>query len=137
MHTQAHQSTQSQRKLRVGEVIRKILSEMFMRGDFDAPLLASRQVRISEVRIPADLRVARVYISTPADEDAIIAVALLNNIAARLRRDMGRKLHLKYVPQLVFVADGSGSTAGHIDRLLESDNVRRDLTHNLSSDDAS
>ena len=52
----------SQRQLRVGELIRRRLSEMLQRGDVHDPDLARMSITVGEVRCSPDLRVATAYV---------------------------------------------------------------------------
>ena len=52
----------SQRQLRVGELIRRTLSEVLARGDVHDPDLARMSITVGEVRISPDLQVATVYV---------------------------------------------------------------------------
>ena len=48
----------SQRQLRVGELIRRTLSEVLSRGDVHDPDIARMMITVGEVRVSPDLRVA-------------------------------------------------------------------------------
>jgi len=48
--------------LRVGELIRHALAEIFSRGDIHDPVIEAHMITVPEVRISADLRLATIYI---------------------------------------------------------------------------
>ena len=52
----------SQRQLRVGEVVRHTLSELFTRGDVHDPVIQKHLITVPEVRMSPDLRLATIYI---------------------------------------------------------------------------
>ena len=52
----------SQRQLRVGELVRRALSDILMRGDIHDPDLNRFSVTVGEVRMSPDLRVATAYV---------------------------------------------------------------------------
>ncbi len=106
---------------RVGDAIRREISEMLIRGIKD-PRVAP--VTITRVHISDDLRVARVYFSVMGSEtDRKESIEGLNSAKGYIKREMGRRIHLRYVPDLVFEYDPSAEYADHINRLI------KDLQH--------
>jgi len=102
---------------RVGDAIRREISEMLIRGIKD-PRVAS--VTITRVHISDDLRVARVYFSVMGSEtDRRESLEGLNSAKGYIKREMGRRIHLRYVPDLVFEYDPSVEYADHINRLIQ------------------
>ena len=119
----------SQRQLRVAEEIRHILAGILMRGDLRDPALVGVSVTVSEVRISPDLKNATVY-SLPFGKGSVPDVMKgLNRSAPYLRSQVGHALSLRYTPTLTFVPDHSFDEAKHIDDLLRSEKVARDLKH--------
>lgn len=131
----------SQRQLRVGELLRQRLAEVFARGDVSKTVLDTRLVTVTEVRVSPDLKKATAFVvpllqmtetlsrrerSTRADSSAGLAEEL-NRIAAELRAKIGEGLRLKHVPGLEFRADDSFDNAAVMDSLLAREEVRRDL----------
>jgi ribosome-binding factor A len=117
----------SQRQLRVAEEIRHILAGILLRGDLHDAALAGVSVTVSEVRISPDLKNATVY-SLPFGKAAVKDVMKgLNRSAPYLRSQVGAALNLRYAPTLTFVPDLSFDEAKHIDELLKSEKVARDL----------
>jgi len=102
---------------RVGDAIRREISEMLIRGIKD-PRVAS--VTITRVHISDDLRAARVYFSVMGSEtDRRESLEGLNSAKGYIKREMGRRIHLRYVPDLVFEYDPSVEYADHINRLIQ------------------
>ena len=102
---------------RVGDAIRREISEMLIRGIKD-PRVAS--VTITRVHISDDLRAARVYFSVMGGEtDRRESLEGLNSAKGYIKREMGRRIHLRYVPELVFEYDPSVEYADHINRLIQ------------------
>jgi len=113
----------------VAEEIRHILAGILLRGDLHDPALAGVSVTVSEVRISPDLKNATVY-SLPFGKASVAEVMKgLNRSAPYLRSQVGHALNLRYAPALTFVPDRSFDEAKHIDDLLRSDKVARDLKH--------
>jgi ribosome-binding factor A len=121
----------SQRQLRVGELIRRTLSDVLARGDIPDPDLDGVSVTVSEVRASPDLRHARAYVmplgGALAGQDVAGVVAALNRHRGALRRLVTAEITLKHSPELAFVVDKSFEAAERTRRLMESEPVRRDL----------
>ena len=120
----------SVRLLRVGEQVRHALSDILMRGDIHDDVLASHNVSVTEVRMSPDLRHATVFVKPllGADEDAVLK-ALRRNVRY-LRGEVSRRVNTKYAADLKFLADESFEEGSHIDSLLRSPTIARDLGAN-------
>ena len=117
----------SQRQLRVAEEIRHVLASALMRGELRDPALMDVSVTISEVRISPDLKNATVF-SLPLGGAKVDDVLKgLNRSAPFLRAQVGAAMQLRHVPALTFVEDKSFDAAHHIEELLKSEKVARDL----------
>lgn len=117
----------SQRQLRVAEEIRHILARLLMRGDLHEPTLAGVSVTVSEVRISPDLKNATVFAMPLSGKGVEEVLKGLNRSAPFLRSQVAQELQLRYAPALKFVEDKSFDEAHHIEELLRSERVRRDL----------
>ncbi|MDA0655527.1 MAG: 30S ribosome-binding factor RbfA [Proteobacteria bacterium] len=124
----AKKRERSVRQLRVGEELRHIIAEIIGRGDLRDPDLAGRSITVSEVRVSPDMRNATVFVLPLGGGDEDLIVAALERAAPYLRGEVGRKLQLKYLPQLSFLRDISFDTVDEIDKLLANPAVARDLT---------
>jgi len=126
----------SQRQLRVGELIRHILAEMFMRGEVHDPALDGVSVTVSEVRVSGDLKHATVFVAPLGGRDLEKLLQALDRHKKFLRGAVGKQLTVKFTPELKFVADTSFDEARHIDELLRSPQVRADIRHTEDDDGA-
>ena len=122
----------SQRQLRVGEEIRHALSEIVRRAEFRDTDLADAAITVTEVRVSPDMRNATVFV-LPLAGEADPIVAGLNRASAYLRGQLGRAVHLKYLPALSFVYDRSFDEASRIEAIMHRPEVARDL---VTEDDA-
>ena len=76
-------------------------------------------VSITEVRMSPDLRSARVRVSVLGDEEASAAtMKALEDAKPFLRRELGSRTDLRFVPELTFVHDRSAEQAVRISALL-------------------
>lgn len=117
----------SQRQLRVGELIRRTLSEVLMRGDIHDPDLNRLSVTVGEVRTSPDLKVATAYVLPLGGKGQDEVISLLARNKHELRRIIGKKLELKFAPDLRFRLDETFDQMDETRRLFSQENVRRDL----------
>lgn len=117
----------SVRLLRVGEQVRHVLAEILQRGDVHDDVLASHVVSVTEVRMSPDLRHATVFVKALLGRDEEAVLKALRTNTAFLQREVARRVKLKYAARLKFIADESFEEGSHIDALLRSPAVARDL----------
>ena len=117
----------SVRTLRVGEQVRHILSEILQRGDVHDEVLASHMVSVTEVRMSPDLRHATVFVKPLLGRDEEVVLKALRTNTAYLQREVAHRVKMKYAAKLKFLADESFDEGSHIDQLLRSPEVARDL----------
>lgn len=125
----------SQRQLRVAEEIRHILAGILMRGELRDPALAEVSVTISEVRISPDLTSATAFAMPLGGVQLEPVLEALNRSAPYLRSQLGKILQIRHAPTVNFVVDRSFDEAHHIEALLRSDKVARDLKRDDDGDD--
>ncbi len=117
----------TQRQLRVGEAIRRALSDVLMRGEIHDPELEHISVTVGEVRTSADYRVATCYVLPLGGQDAEALVKILARNKYEIRRAVTRLVNLKHSPELRFLPDRTFDQIDETERLLNLEAVRRDL----------
>lgn len=117
----------SQRQLRVGELIRHALAEMFTRGGIHDDVLGAHVVTVPEVRMSPDLRLANIYVMPLGGKDVKLVLAALERNKKFIRAEIAHAVNLKFAPDIRFLADETFDEAARIHRLLTSDKVKRDL----------
>jgi ribosome-binding factor A len=117
----------SQRQLRVGEVIRRTLSEVLARGDLHDPDLAGMSITVGEVRCSADLKTATAYVLPLGGRDKDLAITALRRNKAELRHLVTKGMTLKFAPDLRFEIDDTFDRMDETRRLLADKHVRQDL----------
>ena len=117
----------SQRQLRVGELIRRTLSDVLMRGDVHDPDLAGVSVTVGEVRMSPDLRVATVFVLPLGGVNVETVIKALARSAHELRHAVNKAVKLKFSPQLRFLADETFDQMDHTRAMLGEDRVRADI----------
>jgi ribosome-binding factor A len=117
----------SVRLLRVGEQVRHALSDILMRGDVHDETLASHLVSVTEVRMSPDLRHATAFVIPLLGANAEAVLKALRTNTAFLQSEVARRVNTKYAAKLKFLLDESFDEGSHIDALLRSPTVARDL----------
>lgn len=117
----------SQRQLRVGELIRRTLSDVLARGDVHDPDLNRLSVTVGEVRTSPDLKIATAYVLPLGGDGREDVIELLAKNKSELRRIIGKKLALKFAPDLRFRIDETFDQLDETRRLFAQDDVRRDV----------
>jgi ribosome-binding factor A len=91
------------RPVRVGELIQAEIAELMLRHLKDPRLKMST---ISHVEVSSDLRHAKLYISHLGSEsEQEAAIAGFKHAAGFIRKQLGKRLKLRYIPQLSFQLD--------------------------------
>lgn len=117
----------SQRQLRVGELIRRTLSEVLARGDIHDPELNRVSVTVGEVSASSDLKVATAYVCPLGGQGGENLIALLAKNKSEIRRAISKELTLKFTPDLRFRLDETFDRMDETRRLFSQDAVRQDL----------
>lgn len=106
----------SNRTLRVNELIQRELSDI-LRKRYQAEAVS---ITIVDVQVAPDLRDGRVYVAvTGAPEEAEAKLKWLRKHARDIRFELGRRIVLKYMPQLTYTLDSSTARGNRILQLLD------------------
>ena len=118
------------RHQRLGNEVLRTLSEL-LRFETKDPRLHS--VTVTWVDITDDLRLARIYVTTgqPGQDEAEV-MSGVTKATGFIRAELGRRLSLRYNPELVFLKDTSGPRGDRILSLLES--LKTDSYHERHDD---
>jgi ribosome-binding factor A len=119
----------SQRQLRVGELIRHALAELLTRAEVHDPVIEGHHITVPEVRMTADLRLATIYVMPLGGRDKQEVLAALDRNKRFLRGEIARRINLKFAPEIRFALDERFDEAERIEKLLRTPAVRRDLDH--------
>jgi len=104
------------RSEKVAGVVHREISDMLVRGIKDPRI---GLVTITRVRVSDDLRVAKVYFSVlGSEEDRKRNLEGLNSARGFIQKEVGKRVHLRYVPEITFRFDPSLEYADHIDHLI-------------------
>ncbi|MXQ08570.1 30S ribosome-binding factor RbfA [Alphaproteobacteria bacterium GH1-50] len=117
----------SQRQLRVGELIRRRLSDVLSQGDIHDPELNAMSITVGEVTCSPDLRIATAYVLPLGGDNRDGALAALRRNRSEIRRAVTKGLQLKFAPDIRFQIDETYDRLDDTRRLFSDENVRRDL----------
>ena len=119
MRNQTNQKIFSQRQLRVGELVKQNLGELFIRNEAKIPSLDSKLVTVTEVRMTPDLKTARVYVIPLGGAEIEETVKILTEYSHLVRKALSKRLDIKFLPKLTFVEDNSFEYAEKIERIIK------------------
>ena len=109
----------SQRQLRVGELIKQSLGQIFIRDEAKVPRLETRNITVTEVRMSPDLKNARAYVIPLGGKDTDKAVSTLTESSHIIRKVLSKKINMKFLPKVTFVSDKSFDYAEKIEKLIQ------------------
>jgi ribosome-binding factor A len=110
----------SQRQLRVGELIKQNIGEIFIRNEAKILALNTSLITVTEVKMTPDLKSARVYVIPLGGKETKRIVSILTEFSHLVRRALSKKLDMKFLPRLAFVEDNSFEYAEKIERLINT-----------------
>ncbi len=109
----------SQRQLRVGELIKQSLGQIFLRDEAKVPILETKNITVTEVRMSPDLKNARAYVIPLGGKDSDKTVSILTEFSHLIRKALSKKIDMKFLPRVSFISDKSFDYAEKIERLIE------------------
>ena len=109
----------SQRQLRVGELVKQNLGEIFIRNEAKIPVLNTKVITVTEVRMTPDLKTARAYVIPLGGEKMSETVSILTEYSHLVRKALSKRLDIKFLPKLTFVEDNSFEYAEKIEKIIK------------------
>ncbi|MEW9077800.1 30S ribosome-binding factor RbfA [Terrisporobacter glycolicus] len=104
------------RTRRIGEEIRKIVSTMLINGIKDPRI--NSMVSVTDVEVTSDLSYAYIYVSIlGGDEESTLEG--LRNAESYIRREIGRSIKIRHIPQIIFKVDDSLIKGMYMDSLIK------------------
>ena len=119
MNRQTDSSAFSQRQLRVGELIKQSLGQIFLRDEAKLPSLETKNITVTEVRMSPDLKNARAYVIPLGGKDSEKTVSILSEFSHLVRKALSKKIDMKFLPRVHFVSDKSFDYAEKIEKLIQ------------------
>ncbi|MDO4486690.1 MAG: 30S ribosome-binding factor RbfA [Bacillota bacterium] len=120
------------RQGRLGEEIRKIISELLLRELKDPRL--SAMISVTAVEVTSDGSYATVYLSVlgldPDEEKAQLqqeeTLEAMKSARGFIRKEIGRQVKLRHVPDLIFKIDRSMEYGRHISKIIDGLDIKHD-----------
>ena len=119
INNQSNQRSYTQRQLRVGELVKQNLGELFIRNEAKIPSINSKLITVTEVRMTPDLKTARVYVIPLGGIDTKEIVRILTEYSHLVRKALSKRLDIKFLPKLTFVEDNSFEYAEKIEKIIK------------------
>ena len=119
MKKEKNSSAYSQRQLRVGELVKQNLGEIFIRNEAKIPSINTKVITVTEVRMTPDLKTARAYVIPLGGLERDKTVSIMTEFSHLVRKALSKKLDVKFLPRLSFVQDNSFEYAEKIERLIK------------------
>jgi ribosome-binding factor A len=109
---------------RVADQIRIEVADILLRKIRDPRV---RSVTVTDVELTNDLRIARVFVTAFGSEAETKDVfAGLSKASGFVRSELGRRLTLRYLPEIVFMKDLSGPRGDRVLQLLDEIHEKTD-----------
>jgi ribosome-binding factor A len=117
-HHSNFKTMEGKRSEKIADLIRKEVSEMFLRTVKDPRI---GLITITKVQVTGDCRSARIYFSVPgSEEERNRSMQGLDSAKGYVRRELARRVNLRYTPEIIFKFDPSIEYAIHIGEVLQS-----------------
>lgn len=126
-HRSSEGAGPSQRQLRVGELVRRTLSDILMRGEVHDADLTGVSITVGEVRVSPDLKVATAYVLPLGGEDVAPTLEALKRNRGEIRRQVAKQTDLKFAPEIRFEADDTFDRMDETRAMFADPDVARDL----------
>ena len=105
-----------QRIDRISEEVRREV-DAIIREELHDPRI-SGTFSVTRAEVAGDLRYAKIYVSVLEDEKREPLMQALKNAGGFIRRALGRRMIIRYTPELRFISDRNIAYGAHIARVL-------------------
>ena len=117
----------SQRQLRVGQEVRKVIAEAIEQGEVRSPEIAEAFITITQVIMSPDLKYATVYLMTLNGKNLGVVLEQMQAEKWLFKKLVAAKLKLRYTPEINFRIDDTFDEVDRVNRLLNDPKVKADL----------
>ena len=112
----------TQRQLRVGEMVKQALGNIFIRDEVKIPDLSTKEITVTEVRMSPDLKTAKIFVMPLGGKNTDKIIEKLKISSFMIRKVLSKKIIMKFLPKLFFVKDDSFDYAEKIENLIKQTN---------------
>lgn len=117
----------TQRQLRVGNEIKRIIAALIERGEVRNLIGINTIVTITEAHVSPDLKYSNVYIMTLNGQYLDEVMKALTMAAGHFRKEIAKVTNLRNVPEIVFRVDDTFERVDQIEKLLRDPKVLQDI----------
>ena len=117
----------SQRQLRVGQEVRRVIAEAIEQGEVRSPELSSAFITITQVIMSPDLKYATIYLTTLNGKNLGVILEQLTADKWLFKKLVADKLKLRWTPELNFRVDDTFDEAERINKLMNDPKVKADI----------
>jgi ribosome-binding factor A len=118
----------SQRQLRVGQEVRRVIAQAIEQGEVRSPELSEAFITITQVVMSPDLKYATVYLTTLNGRNMGVVLEQLTAEKWLFKKLVADKLKLRWTPEINFRVDDTFDEVERINKLMNDPKVRADLT---------
>ena len=115
----------SQRQLRVGEQLKHLISEIITLRNFKNEKIRETIITVTEVSVSPDLKKATIFVISRDNKKNFIKH--LNAEVFIFKKEIAKKLNLRFTPHLIFRFDDTFEYANKIEKILKEPKVIKDL----------
>ena len=112
----------TQRQLRVGEMVKQALGNIFIRDEVKITELSTKEITVTEVRMSSDLKTAKIFVMPLGGKNTEEIIEKLKEFSFVIRKVLSKKIVMKFLPKLYFVKDDSFDYAEKIENLIKQTN---------------
>ena len=110
----------SQRQLQIGENIKRVMSEIFLRADILT--IPGSLITVLEADVSPDAKVVRIFVDIFGNEEMHEKIIKkLNEAAPHFRYQLAKKITLRSVPEITFSLDKTASKANNLESLINDE----------------
>jgi ribosome-binding factor A len=97
------------------------------------PRISGKMISVTRVETTGDLRYAKIFISVLEDDRRDDLMDALKNAKGYIRRSLGKRMIIRYTPELIFVSDKNIEYGVHIAKVL-ADTVKTEAASDGSDE---
>lgn len=110
---------------RISEEVRKVVSQLLYNGLKDPRI--KDMTSITRVEVTRDLSFAKIYVSVLGDEtEKKETIEGLNSAKGYIRKEIGAKIDLRYIPEPIFSLDESIEQGIYMSKLIDKINKKEE-----------
>ena len=117
----------SQRQLRVGQEVRKVIAEAIEQGEVRSPEIAEAFITITQVIMSPDLKYATVYLMTLNGKNLGVVLEQMQAEKWLFKKLVAAKLKLRFTPEINFRVDDTFDEVDRVNKLMSDPKVQKDL----------